>query len=203
MPQGFAHGIGADLPFQQRLARLHPLWEATDTFLYSPKKITHAAAHVRDSIDLKRIMIIVWAATFPAMFLGMWNVGSQALTLLANVPGATPDQLTDAWRVWVIGLISARPKGEIAEKLGISTSGLNYCLKALIDKAGLAGTLADPSFAGTLLAPTDAAFQKALDVAGQTKAKRLPKGAAPPSRRRTPGCATPPTRYPSSAMPRL
>lgn len=87
------------------------LFEAIDTFFYSPKKVTHAAAHVRDSIDLKRIMIIVWAATFPAMFLGMWNTGSQALTLLANVPGATPDQLTDAWRVWVISLIAGFDAG--------------------------------------------------------------------------------------------
>lgn len=87
------------------------LFEAIDTFFYSPKKVTHAAAHVRDSIDLKRIMIIVWAATFPAMFLGMWNTGSQALTLFANVPGATPDQLTDAWRVWVISLIAGFDAG--------------------------------------------------------------------------------------------
>lgn len=82
------------------------LFEAVDTFFYSPKQVTHSSAHVRDSMDLKRIMIIVWAATFPAMFLGMWNVGNQALTLLANAPGASPDQLTDAWRVALIGLVA-------------------------------------------------------------------------------------------------
>jgi Na+-transporting NADH:ubiquinone oxidoreductase subunit B len=82
------------------------LFEAVDTFFYSPKKVTHAAAHVRDSIDLKRIMIIVWAATFPAMLLGMWNVGNQALLLLANAQGASPDQLTEAWRVAVISLVA-------------------------------------------------------------------------------------------------
>lgn len=82
------------------------LFEAIDTFFYSPKKVTHAAAHVRDSIDLKRIMITVWACTFPAMFLGMWNIGNQALTVYGNVPGATPDMATDAWRVAIISLLA-------------------------------------------------------------------------------------------------
>src|SRR5690606_1788883 len=55
-----------------------------DTFLFSPSSVTHGASHVRDGIDLKRIMITVWLCTFPAMFFGMYNVGSQALTYMAN-----------------------------------------------------------------------------------------------------------------------
>jgi len=82
------------------------LFEAVDTFFYSPKQVTHTSSHVRDSIDLKRIMILVWMATFPAMFLGMWNIGNQALTVLDNVPGGTPDMAVDAWRVWVISLLA-------------------------------------------------------------------------------------------------
>lgn len=82
------------------------LFEAIDTFFFSPKKVTHAAAHVRDSIDLKRIMILVWACTFPAMFLGMWNTGNQALTVLNNVPGATPEMATDLWRVAIISMVA-------------------------------------------------------------------------------------------------
>lgn len=82
------------------------LFEAIDTFFFSPKKVTHTAAHVRDSIDLKRIMIMVWACTFPAMFLGMWNIGNQALTVLNNVPGATPDMATDLWRVALISMVA-------------------------------------------------------------------------------------------------
>ena len=82
------------------------LFEAIDTSFFSPKKVTHAAAHVRDSIDLKRIMILVWACTFPAMFLGMWNTGNQALTVLNNVPGATPEMATDLWRVTIISMVA-------------------------------------------------------------------------------------------------
>ena len=43
---------------------------------------------------------------------------------------------------------------EIAEKLGISTSGLNYCLKALIDKGRF--KLQNFSISGCTCAPTAA-----------------------------------------------
>jgi Na+-transporting NADH:ubiquinone oxidoreductase subunit B len=62
----------------------YPLYEAFDTFFYSPSSVTHAGAHVRDGIDLKRIMITVWLCTFPAMFFGMYNVGWQALNYMAT-----------------------------------------------------------------------------------------------------------------------
>lgn len=82
----------------------YALYEAVDTFFYSPPSVTHAGAHVRDSVDLKRIMILVWLATFPAMFFGMWNVGNQALTVLhlAAAKGATPDMAIEGWRFWVV-----------------------------------------------------------------------------------------------------
>ncbi len=46
------------------------LYEAAATIFYTPGQVTNRASHVRDSIDLKRIMIFVWMATFPAMFWG-------------------------------------------------------------------------------------------------------------------------------------
>ncbi|MBC6428625.1 MAG: NADH:ubiquinone reductase (Na(+)-transporting) subunit B [Cellvibrionales bacterium] len=63
----------------------YPLYEAVDTILYMPNQTTTTAPHIRDGIDLKRVMITVWACTFPAMFFGMWNLGYQAnLTIAAN-----------------------------------------------------------------------------------------------------------------------
>ena len=61
----------------------YALYEAVDTGLYKPKDVTQSASHVRDSIDLKRIMILVWMTTFPAMFFGMYNVGLQGNTAMA------------------------------------------------------------------------------------------------------------------------
>ena len=72
----------------------YALYEAAATIFYTPGHVTHNNSHVRDNIDLKRIMIMVWFATFPAMFWGMWNVGYQAqLALEAGL------QLPDAWQV--------------------------------------------------------------------------------------------------------
>jgi Na+-transporting NADH:ubiquinone oxidoreductase subunit B len=59
------------------------LYEAVATGLFTPGYVTKGKTHVRDSIDLKRIMITVWLAVFPAMFLGMYNIGFQAQEALA------------------------------------------------------------------------------------------------------------------------
>lgn len=66
-----------------RFEKLYPLFEAVDTIAYSPGEVTRAAPHVRDGIDLKRVMIYVWLATFPAIAVGCWNVGFQANSALA------------------------------------------------------------------------------------------------------------------------
>ena len=54
-----------------RLERFYPLYEAADTFFYSPAKITTTGAHVRDAMDLKRMMIMVIIACLPAVFMAM------------------------------------------------------------------------------------------------------------------------------------
>jgi Na+-transporting NADH:ubiquinone oxidoreductase subunit B len=63
--------------------RYFALYEVFDTFFFSPSSVTHNAAHVRDGVDLKRVMITVWLATFPVMFYGMYNIGFQANTAMA------------------------------------------------------------------------------------------------------------------------
>jgi len=61
----------------------YALYEAADTIFYTPGHVTKAASHVRDAVDLKRMMILVWACTFPAVFFGMYNLGLQANTAMA------------------------------------------------------------------------------------------------------------------------
>lgn len=65
----------------------YALWEAVDTGFFKPKDVTHSTSHVRDHIDLKRIMITVWVCTFPAMIWGMYNLGFQANTIYAAQGG--------------------------------------------------------------------------------------------------------------------
>jgi len=80
--------------------RWYALYEAVDTIFYSPSSVTRSNAHVRDGIDLKRIMITVWFCTFPAMFFGMWNVGFQANSAIAAGLGVAP---TDWHSLFFIG----------------------------------------------------------------------------------------------------
>ena len=84
-----------------RLQRLYPLWEAADTFFYTPASVTKGAAHVRDALDLKRMMMIVVIATLPCVFMAMFNTGLQANLALAAAPGVTPE----GWRHAVIALL--------------------------------------------------------------------------------------------------
>ncbi len=54
------------------------LYEAAATIFYTPGFVSQRPSHVRDAVDLKRIMIFVYLATFPAIFFGSYNVGLQA-----------------------------------------------------------------------------------------------------------------------------
>lgn len=60
-----------------KLGFLHSSVDAFDTFLRVPGTVTSKGAHVRDAVDLKRIMIIVVVALIPAALFGIWNVGYQ------------------------------------------------------------------------------------------------------------------------------
>jgi Na+-transporting NADH:ubiquinone oxidoreductase subunit B len=61
-----------------RLHKWHPLWEAADTFFYTPSMVTTTGSHVRDAVDLKRIMMTVVIAALPCVFFAMYNTGLQA-----------------------------------------------------------------------------------------------------------------------------
>lgn len=60
-----------------KLGFLHSTFDAFETFLFVPNTVTRRGTHIKDSIDLKRIMIIVVMALLPAMLFGIWNVGYQ------------------------------------------------------------------------------------------------------------------------------
>ncbi len=81
--------------------KFYALFEAIDTGLFQPGDVTRTASHVRDGIDLKRVMILVWFAAFPAMFFGMWNVGFQANTIMADMGMAAQE----GWRGALISLL--------------------------------------------------------------------------------------------------
>ncbi len=87
-------------PFEpgHKLERLHPLFEAMDTLFYTPSRVTRTGAHVRDALDLKRMMMIVVIAALPCVFMAMWNTGLQANLALDPARAAE----LDGWRHVVI-----------------------------------------------------------------------------------------------------
>ena len=78
-----------------KFEKYYTFYEMFDTMLYSPDSVTRASAHVRDGIDLKRIMMTVWFCAFPAILFGLWNTGYQANLQIAEgfspIPGWRSD----------------------------------------------------------------------------------------------------------------
>ena len=105
---------GVERHFQEggRYAKLYPLYEAVDTIFYKPASVTRGSAHVRDGVDLKRVMITVWLAAFPAMFYGMYNLGFQANEIFALTGGRV-----DSWRGVLIDACGGYDSGNIWHNL--------------------------------------------------------------------------------------
>ena len=86
-----------------RLQNFHAIYEMVDTLFYSPPDVTRSSPHIRDAIDLKRVMIIVVFAATPCALVGMWNTGFQANSaMLAMGVEAMP-----GWREGLLSLLGA------------------------------------------------------------------------------------------------
>ena len=57
------------------LSCAYPVWEATDTILFSTDKQTSSGPHVRDNMDIKRVMFSVVIALIPCYLFGAYNIG--------------------------------------------------------------------------------------------------------------------------------
>lgn len=62
-----------------KLRAFFPLYEAMETFVLTPATVTKSAPHIRDPIDLKRVMSVVVVALAPCTLFGIYNAGYQAL----------------------------------------------------------------------------------------------------------------------------
>jgi Na+-transporting NADH:ubiquinone oxidoreductase subunit B len=68
-----------------RYEKYGALFEMVDTLLYTPQDVTRVSPHVRDAIDLKRVMSFVVLAALPCVLMAMWNTGYQANLALAEL----------------------------------------------------------------------------------------------------------------------
>jgi Na+-transporting NADH:ubiquinone oxidoreductase subunit B len=98
------------------LDRIHPLfakggpyekyyaiYEMVDTFMYTPPDVTRTAPHVRDGIDLKRVMSYVVIATVPCILMAFWNTGYQTHLAMQEL-GVSQ---APGWRAVALGLVGA------------------------------------------------------------------------------------------------
>lgn len=58
--------------------KFYPIFEATESFLFSTSKKTTSGPHIRDSVDIKRVMILVVLALIPCYIFGAINIGVQS-----------------------------------------------------------------------------------------------------------------------------
>ena len=65
--------------------RWFPLFDAIENFIFSSSTKTVNPIHVRDSLDIQRVMVIVWLSAFPALFFGIYNIGDYGLNYLNTI----------------------------------------------------------------------------------------------------------------------
>ncbi len=82
----------------------YPIFEMVDTFLYTPAEVNKGNVHIRDGIDLKRIMSIVVIALIPCVFMALLNTGFQANLAAGNLAGDA-----SGWRFDVLQMLGLAP----------------------------------------------------------------------------------------------
>ena len=94
-----------------KLGFLHSTFDAFETFLFVPNTVTRRGAHVRDCVDLKRVMIMVVLALVPAMLFGIWNTGYQHSLAFGLEWGF--------WDIVLYGLIKVLPLYVVSYLVGL------------------------------------------------------------------------------------
>ncbi len=89
------------------LEKLYPLWEAHDTAFFTPGHVTKGSTHVRDALDLKRMMITVVVALLPIVLFAMYNTGLQANAAIEGGATALDNWQTAAFTAMGFEFINA------------------------------------------------------------------------------------------------
>lgn len=111
-------------------AFLYPLYDAADTFFFTPNAKTSGTCAVRDCVDFKRMMITVVLALLPCALTGMYNVGFQANSFLKTGAAGVP---TDWHGAILNGIANVYPAiFEPTSVIGCFLYGLVYFLPIYI-----------------------------------------------------------------------
>ena len=118
-----------------KLEKFYPLYEANDTFLFTPGQVTRGASHVRDASDLKRIMITVVVALVPAVYMAMYNTGLQAARAISG--GALA---LDNWQTAAMAWLGM-PINDPANVLACVVHGALYYFPVVIVTLAVGGNI--------------------------------------------------------------
>ncbi len=101
-----------------KLSRFYVVYDALETFAFTPGHVTKNGTHIRDSIDLKRTMFLVILAMVPALLFGMWNVGHQYYLSIGEI--TTQSAYTEMiWDKFLIGLVKTLPLIVVSYGVGL------------------------------------------------------------------------------------
>jgi len=84
-----------------KFAKFQSTFDAFETFLFVPNKVTHSGSHIRDAIDMKRTMTVVIIALIPSLLFGIYNVGYQHFLSHGEAVGF--------WQMFGFGLLKVLP----------------------------------------------------------------------------------------------
>lgn len=84
-----------------KLKVFYPLYEAIETFFFTPREPTTGTTHVRDTLDYKRLMMTVVIALIPCTLMAMYNTGLQANQVMESMGIST----ASGWRGAVMGIL--------------------------------------------------------------------------------------------------
>lgn len=139
-----------------KLEGLYPLWEAQSTFLFTPAIHTgNKGPHVKDSMDLKRLMIMVVFALVPVTLFGIYNAGYQTAKAMGMLSSL------DHWQIFANGAAMVMPIIIVS----YATGGVWEVLFALIRKHSISeGFLVTGLLVPLILPPSIPLWEVALGV---------------------------------------
>ncbi|MDB3978957.1 NADH:ubiquinone reductase (Na(+)-transporting) subunit B [Pseudomonadales bacterium] len=98
----FMDGLEPNFHKGGKYEKYYAIYEMVDTIFYTPGKTTVGQSHVRDAVDMKRVMTTVWWCAFFPMLFGMYMVGHNATAAMQElgIPAL------EGWRGMIISLMA-------------------------------------------------------------------------------------------------
>lgn len=95
-----------------KLHAFRSVFDGFETFLYTPNTTSKSGTHIHDSLDSKRVMIIVVLALMPCLLFGMYNTGYQ--NWLAAGAAEFP-----FWQIMAYGFLAVLPRIVVTYVVGL------------------------------------------------------------------------------------